>query len=250
MFSLEPEQLFIGLPITLEENICLVYPLTALEILKMTPSLYNYYLNILTLTQDDIEELYKKKGIKQKELPTPFEYFLISCELNDDFLLDAKKAFFTFTREKVQIMPQNKMIVLGNIKEKRIIDETTFNTFQNILRLQNNLDIEEEPEENENEMQKKFRLRRKELKKAKKKQAQKEFDKDKAIDFYTIIKALITKKIISYDDLGKITSYAIHELIDIFKAEEEYSNQIKFLCAGADPKKLKVDYWIRKTYKD
>ena len=32
------------------------------------------------------------------------------------------------------------------------------------------------------------------------------------------------------------------------RAEEEYNTQIKYICAGADPKKVKLEYWIKKSY--
>ena len=110
------------------------------------------------------------------------------------------------------------------------------------------IEKEEEIPENENEMQKKFRLRRKALQKAKKKQAQKKAEKGEGIDFYAMVKALIVLKIISWNDLKNITVYGIHELFDVAQAQEEYQSQIKFLCAGADPKKVKTNYWIRKSY--
>lgn len=248
MFSLEKEQLFIGMPIPLKETICLVYPLTALEIFKLTQTQYNYYLNLLILEEEDLKEIYKKKNIELEENISPFTYILRSCEYDSNFLLDIKKAFFTFIRERVQILPEDKVIIVGDLKDKRIIDEEAFYELQQILRLQNGIEPEEEIPEDENEMQKKFRLRRKELKKAKKKQAQKNIDEDNSIDFYCMVKALLIKKIINYEELNKITLYAIHELFTILQAEEEYNNGIKFLCAGADPKKNKITYWIRKTY--
>ena len=119
---------------------------------------------------------------------------------------------------------------------------------QNILRLQNRIELKELPPENEDEMHKKFRLRRKALKKAKKKKAQKEANSENSIDFYAIVKSLIINKVINYEDLDKFCVFAIHELFDMAQAQEEYKNQIRFICAGADSKKMKLKYWIKNSY--
>ena len=78
-----------------------------------------------------------------------------------------EKAFYTFIREKVQILSDLKIISIGNGLEKRIIDKNKFYKFQNILRIQNRLPIEEEAPEDESPMQRKFRLRRQERERAK-----------------------------------------------------------------------------------
>lgn len=249
MYFLDRERLFIGAPVPLED-ICLVYPMTALGVFSITYAKYNYYLNLLTLSKEDIEEIFEKKEIPYNDSFTPFKYLLDSCLSDDNFLLEIKKAFSTFIREKVQILPNEKIIIVGNLKDKRLITEKNFEEFQNILRMQNCIEIEEEEEipEDENPMQKKFRLRRKQLKKAKKKQAQKKAKEGNSIDFYSIVKALMIKKVINYNDLESLSVYAIRELFDVLQAEEEYNNQIKYLCAGADPKKIKLEYWIKKSY--
>lgn len=250
MYSLDRERLFIGAPIPLAD-ICLVHPLTAFEVFNITQIKYNYYLNLLTLGEEDLEEIFESKKIPyDSNNLSPFNYLLDSCANDGNFLLEIKKAFFTFIREKVQILPDEKIIIIGSLKEKRFITENNFKEFQDILRIQNGIEIEEEEEipEDENPMQKKFRLRRKQLKKAKKKQAQKKAKEGQSIDFYSIVKALIVKKVIDYKDLKELSTYAIRELFDVLQAEEEYNNQIKYLCAGADPKKVKLEYWIKKSY--
>ena len=250
MYSLNKEQLFIGLPIPLEDNTCMVYPLSAFEIFKMSQSTYNYYINLLTMSKSDIEDLFEKKKVTLEKEIEPYDYLIESCLYDDNFLLELQKAFFTFIREKVSIFPQQSLIIVGNPKEKRIINKKVFSQIQEILRFQNGMTIEKEEEipEDENAMQKKFRLRRKALEKAKKKQAQKKAEKGEGIDFYAMVKALIVLKIISWNDLKSISVYGIHELFDVAQAQEEYRNQINFLCAGADPKKVKTNYWIRKSY--
>ena len=246
MYLLKKEELFIGKPAPLKE-ICLVYPLSAYQVLNLTQEKYNLYLNLLTMSDEDLKDIFEEKKIEYNN-ETVFSHIMTGCANDGNFLLDVKRAFFTFIREKVQILPESGVIIVGNIKEKRIIDENAFLELQNILRLQNRIELEELPPENEDEMHKKFRLRRKALKKAKKKKAQKEANSENSIDFYAIIKSLIINKVINYEDLDKFCVFAIHELFDMAQAQEEYKNQIRFICAGADSKKMKLKYWIKNSY--
>lgn len=253
MSSLNTEQLFIDLPIPISNDICMVYPLSVFEIFKMTSSKYNYYLNLLTMSKGDIEEIYEKKKIKLEREMNPFEYLMLSCQNDDKFLIDLKKAFFTFIRERVEIIPESGIIIIGNISEKRLITKENFKEIQSVLRQQNGISLEEEEEEipeNEDPMHKKFRERRKQLARAKRKQAEKNAQKDDAITTYAMVKALIVAGIIQLNDLNNISLFKIRELFDVLQAKEQYDNQIAFLCAGADPKKNKIEYWIKKTYKD
>ena len=119
MYLLKKEELFIGKPAPLKE-ICLVYPLSAYQVLNLTQEKYNLYLNLLTMSDEDLKDIFEEKKIEYNN-ETVFSHIMTGCANDGNFLLDVKRAFFTFIREKVQILPESGVIIVGDIKEKRII---------------------------------------------------------------------------------------------------------------------------------
>lgn len=230
------------------DDICMVYPLTIKEIIGMGENNYKQQLNILTLTSYDLYEHYKKKGIKVSEDIDVYDNLMDSCENDDYFLLDTQEAFHTFIREKVQILSDLKIIVIGNGIEKRIMNKKKFFEFQNILRIQNRISVEEEIPEDESPMQKKFRLRREQVKQAKKKQAEKKYEN--LVSFHDLISSLCVYNIgINLNNVGNLSIYAFHELLDRVQEKEKYDFDMRAILAGADAKKIKPKNWIRNLKK-
>lgn len=230
------------------ENICMVYPLKIKEIIGMGQEKYQEQLNLLILTSEDLYNQYKKKGIDVPKDIDVFDNLMFSCENDESFLLDMEEAFYTFIREKVQILSDLKIISIGNGLEKRIIDKNKFYKFQNILRIQNRLPIEEEAPENESPMQRKFRLRRQERERAKRNSNK---EKGEPVHFHDLISSLCVYNIgVNLQNVGDLSIYAFHELLDRVQEKERYDLDIRSLLAGADPKKVKPKNWIRKLNED
>lgn len=226
------------------DDICLVYPLTVKQIIGIGEEKYRQQLNLLTLTSYDLYEHYKKKGIEVSPDIDVYDNLMDSCENDGYFLLDMQEAFHTFIREQVQILSDLRIIVIGNGMEKRIMDKNKFFVFQNILRIQNRIPEVEEIPEDESPMQRKFRLRREAVKQAKKRQAEKE--SDKAVSFHDLISSLCCYNIgINLQNVGDLSIYAFHELLDRIQEKEKYDLDMRAILAGADAKKVKPKNWIR-----
>ena len=95
-------------------NKFLIYPPTVREVVK--EPMYNLFIRLLTITQEDIQDDLTKKD-KATETPTPFEFLLINCYHDKNFLEIAKKAFEFFLHEEVSFFFEEKMIVIGNLKK-------------------------------------------------------------------------------------------------------------------------------------
>lgn len=230
------------------DDICMVYPLKVKEIIGMGQDKYQEQLNLLILTSEDLYNQYKKKGIDVPEDIDVFDNLMFSCENDESFLLDMEEAFYTFIREKVQILSDLRVISIGNGLEKRIIDKNKFYRFQNILRIQNRLPIEEEAPENENPMQRKFRLKRQAREKAKRNKGK---EKGDPVSFHDLISSLCVYNIgVNLQNVGDLSIYAFHELLDRIQEKEKYDLDIRSLLAGANPKKVKPRNWIRKLSDD
>lgn len=244
--STDRELSFIGAPIMLDE-VCLIKPSTVLDRIKLG-NLYGKYLGLLTISEEDIEEILDAKLGQEAEVltkVTPLDYLLMSAEYSNTFLLELKKAFSTFIREEVFIIPKISKVFIGKPEQERIIDNSNFERFQEILRLQNHLEIPEEIPEDENPMQRKFRLRRKQLKEAKMKQIQK--DKN-APEFIDLMSSLCCMNVgITWNNIKEVPIYTFYELLGRNQMREKFDLDTRSLLAGADSKKIKVNYWINKN---
>lgn len=244
--SIDYETTFIGAPLLLQD-VCLIKPMTVLDKIRLG-SRYNSYLSLLTLSSSDIEDILLQKlgeSMKDLETITPFEYLLLSAENNESFFMELKEAFSTFIQEEIFIIPKAKIIFVGDMNLQKIINQDNFPRFQEILRVQNHLDTPEEIPENENYMQRKFRLKRKLLKEAKAKQAKKD---EKSPDFIDLMSSLCVMNIgITWENIGRTPIYTFYELLGRNQKREKYELDIRSLLAGADKKKVKLEYWITKN---
>ena len=247
------QKTFMGYPILFSDesgDICLIPPITIGDKVRLGNS-YQTYLSLLTLSEEEIEELLKYKiGEEAKDLAkiSPFEYLMVSAEANETFFMDLKTAFTTFIRDEVFIIPKAQEIRIGDIRQGRKITKENFPDFQKIIRLQNHLDMPEEIPENENPMQKKFRLRRKEVKKAKAKQNAKLED---APTFSDLLSSMCVMQIgVTWDNISKMPVYTFYELLSREQSKEKYQTDIQAILAGADSKKIKLKYWVRNNSED
>lgn len=239
-------QAYLNIPTIFNENTCIIYPKTVDEILKMSQQEYQYNLSLLTLQENEIKEILKKKEVDfdEDEEISPFAYILINAQHSETFLLDIKRAFFTFIREKVTFLFEENLILIGEEPlEKRFLDINNFEDFQNILRIQNRLEIKEKPPEDEDPMARKFRLKREMLAAAKKKINS---NKEDSTEFKDLISSLCAYGIgITPFNVGNLSLYAFYDLFERTGAKDSYELDIKSLLAGADSKKVKPKYWIR-----
>lgn len=244
--STDLEACFIGAPLLLED-VCLIKPMTVLDKIRLGMK-YDSYLSLLTISSEDIEDiLLNKIGEEGKFLEkiTPFDYLMLSAEYNNSFFIELKEAFSTFIREEIFIVPKAKIVLVGKMEEQKIINKDNFSRFQEILRIQNHLDTPEEIPENENYMQRKFRLRRKQLKEAKAKQAKKDEHTPRFVD---LMSSLCVMNVgITWDNIKDLPLFTFYELLGRNQKKEKYDLDIRSLLAGADKKKVKLEYWISKN---
>lgn len=247
MYSISREALFLGQPYKMG-NICKIYQLTFDDIYNVdtgiTSQKYAYYLGLLTMEQHDLDSLKKKKKIDIPDEITIFQYLLISALYDKTFFLELKQAFSTFIREEVLISCEHGMVIIGDPLEKRIINDDNFLEFQYGLRATNKMRVVEPPPENETPMQRKFRLKREERERVKERKANK--DNSVEIELADIMSSVVTMGSISLTELPKTTLYQAKVLLERGQLQEGYHTELDMLMAGADSKKIKPKYWIRK----
>lgn len=208
------------------------------DMLKMGSLEYSNRLNLLLMTETDIEKIIKEKGgdINQLGNFSTLSYLLKSAELNEMFFLELEKALSTFIQEDILLLPKINAILVGPPSERRLIKEDNFLDFQTILRIQNRKEVPEPPPENESAIAKKMRLARERREAVKRKQQQQNGSQQELAELLEIA------EVFGIDYYEK-SIYAFYGLIQRHQLKEKWDQDIQMLCAGADSKKIKTKYW-------
>ena len=233
---------FLGCPVEFQ-HLCLIYPPKVRDVLST--KVYSTFLQILTISQEEIEDSYAEEGIEVEHLQTPLEYLLANSYHNKEFSLNAQAAFEFFIHEPVYFLYSEKKIILGeldkidNIDKLRIIDENNYFDFQQLVREACGIKPIEPPNLNEHPKIKRMKaLARK-----------RDRVKAKSADGLTLGSTLASICCMNFGlnplNIGKLTSYSVSILIRYFQEKEKYDIDIRSLLAGADSKKVKPQNWIR-----
>ena len=230
-------QAFIGEPSSLE-NICKVYPLTIKEIVSLGVSKYLGMVGLLLLSENDIANIVKEKTGKDIPVETiiPLHYLLESAAVDNMFLLELQDIFSTFLKEEVLLLPKINSVLIGSPEEKRLITKDNFPILQDIIRIQNKRTVPTAPPENETPGQRKMRLLREKVAEVKRKQNQNKGEGQTLLDLLEIASTFGI-------DVKNCTLFAFYGLINRHQMREKWSQDLKMIAAGADPKKLKTKYW-------
>lgn len=206
--------------------------------LEMGTDIYSSRLGLLLMNKQMIEEIVKEKGadLSIVENLHPLEYLLQSADRDEMFLLELQKAFSTFIKEDVLLLPKINSILIGPMAEKRLITKDNFEDLQTILRIQNRKEIPEPPPENESAIARKMRLAREKCEAVKRKQQQDNGDTQDLADLLEIA------EVFGIDYKNK-SIYAFYGLLKRYQLKEKWTQDLQMLCAGASPEKIKTKYW-------
>lgn len=231
------EQAYCGLPSKLP-NVCKVYPGMMKEMLEMGSDTYSQRLGLLLLTSSQIDKILAGKNVTDERIKNlhPLEYLLKSAQMDDTFLLELEKAFSTFIKEEVLLLPRMNAVLIGSKVEKRLITKDNFEDFQAILRIQNHKKVPTPPPENESAFEKKMRLAAEMRDEIKRKQEQKNGE----VQNLTTLLEIADVFGINYMEKS---IYAFYRLIERHQKQEKWNQDIQMLCAGADSNKIKIKYW-------
>lgn len=236
------EAFFIGLPVEFK-NLCLVYPPKVKDVVHN--KYYATFQKMLTFSQEEIEDEYMKNGTDVKDVLTPFEYILNSAFHNKQFELLMKKAFEFFIHEPITPLYEQKMIIIGDIKEAkgveslRILREEDYFMFQNFVRLSTGVAAIDPPDPNEHprirEMKAKARYR-----------DRVKAQSGKGLNMKTLLAVICCMNLgLNPLNIGELSYAAIPTLLAYYQEKEKYELDVDTLLAGADSKKVHPKYWIR-----
>ena len=244
---IKEEQFYVGIP-TQIDNICKVYPVTLREIAQVGVKNFYSYLNLFTLEKEDIDEFFRQQGIEEDI--TPFQFTLINAVSDERYLQNLQEAFKFFLHEdKITILADNEAIVLGEITENRLLMEGNFNVICNIISKQNVTQRESDEEKMNNPSDARAAKIIKKIKEGRKIREKKNSGSN--LSFVDLVASLAAKgNGLNALNVWDLTYYAFNDQFKRMQMIEEYESARQSILAGADPKKVKLEYWMRPIEKE
>lgn len=232
-----------GYPVEFK-HLCMVYPPKVCDTFKKNFFLYS---QILTLSQEEIEDEYVEKELDISNLLNPFEYLLNSAYNDTTLRQYIKDAFYLFIHEDITFLYEQKQIIIGDISTVesieglRILKEEDYFEFQNLVRESIGRKKIEPPNPNEDPRVKAIKAKARYRDKIKAK-------KGLGISLQTTLSSICCMGIgITPLNIGELSYAIIPVLMETYQAKEKYQLDTDCLLAGADAKKIKPKYWIRNS---
>lgn len=238
---------FINEPIFFSD-ICYIYPPRIKDII--IEQNYHQYLNMLTITQEDIWDLLKDKTDDEGnpiDTPSPFDMIIINAFHDEDYIKTLEKAFLFFTREIIRVLPEEKAIIfvtdidqIKEIENLRMLTEENFFAFQNHIRLAIGSPAIELPPEEEDPRVSRIKAKARERDRIKQQKG------IGGINLNTCLASLCCMGLgINPLNIGEISYASMMLLLRTYQEQEKYRVDMQLIAGGADPKKIKPKYWIR-----
>lgn len=238
----------VDVPNELEEGLgtlCSVYPVTLRQIANIGAKNFYSYLNIFTLKKEDVDEYFAQQDIEgEKPDLTPFQFLLVMTQIDSQYLDSVLEAFKLFLHEEtVTFLRTNEAIVLGKIEDKRIIYNDQFEVIKQIVESANTLDTQAADARMDNPSDAKAAQIIKKLKEGRKMREKAKSNSE--LSFSDLVASLAAGgNGLNILNVWDLPFYAFNDQFKRMQMKEEYENTYKSLLAGADPKKVKIRYWV------
>lgn len=237
---------FLGYP-SQYENICKIYPPKIKDILNEKN--YPAYKKLLLSSQEDIEDEYTEMELPLEDAPTPLGYLFVMSATDERIKQIILDAFQFFIKEPVTMLPDQQMIVIGDltetlksiksVEELRILKEDNYFKFQQMLRRAIGQKEIEPYDPNLHPKVKYFKA------KARLRDKVKATSKD-ALTLGSTLAAICCMDLnLNPLNIGELSQAAVSVLIRYYQEKQKYDIDVRSLLAGADSKKVKPQNWIR-----
>ena len=244
------EKALLGLPLNFEDK-CYIYPPRLNEVIGNDK--FDFYVNLLTLTKEDIYDSFKEQKIETEEIPSPWDYIILNSNANPKFHNDVAAAVSFFTHQPTTIL-QDYGILFGSLQkflddgykpdELPILTKDKFFDFQNLIRaVTTGETLEKDIELDPNPVVRKIKEKARYRDKIKAKQSAKT-----GVSLDTQLVAICCMGLgLNPLNIGEITYVSFKRLFQMYQAKEAYESELGAVYAGAGSK-IKPKYWI--TRKD
>ena len=238
-----------GSPVFLED-VCAIYPATLGEIVDLGYDKFQQYLSILTATKPTNKNEDKELNELIEQL-TDFQFTLFMTSIDVKTNQEFKSGFMFFTHEEATITLDPPQIFIGPLEDGRIITETQFYDFQQILRRMYFLEIEGEeiiiyPDDlpATKKLKMKMRENREKVRRAKAKKNGQENGSDMKMSDL-IGSMTINDCGLNIHNIWDITYYAFHDQLKRMGWRDQFNINQKAALAGAKLNKSQLKHWMR-----
>jgi len=225
-----------------ERILCTVYPVTLRQIATVGAKNFYSYLNVFTLNKEDVDEYFANEQMDMDL--TPFQFLLVMTQMDSQYYITVQEAFKLFLHEdNFTLLRQNEAIVLGDINDNRVIDSEMFEVIKKIVEASNILDTESSEARMDNPSDAKAAQIIKKLKEGKK--MREKAKGNSSLSFSDLVASLAAGgNGLNILNVWDLPYYAFNDQFKRMQMREEYENTYRSLLAGADPKKVKLRYWV------
>lgn len=238
---INPEQFYYGIPANLN-GICNIYPKKLKDIAKIGIKNFYTYLNIFTLELEDIKSFLAQAGITEEI--SKFQFHLLNAKNDKVYYSNVINAFqFFLQEENIIILYDSGAIVLGDIKDERIIREEEFNAICEIVSMQHVVkDTTEQALDNPSDA-----VAAKIIKQIKEGQKKRNKNKQNSnLSFLDLVDALAAKgNGLNALNIWELTYYAFNCQFKRMQWIEDYEHGFQSLLAGAKKESVNLEHWIR-----
>lgn len=216
-----------------------LYPLTIGEISDIGESEYNRCISVTTILQDKLEF----EGQKLTHFETTIVYCAQSPEFNEVFL----KALNIFFKEKVHFYRDGGIFYLGELEDRRFIDEEKFNHMKTVIKKQNFIkdDLEEKEFKPANDKAKELIEKMKQVKSKIKQQ-----NNDDGLNIGDIVSIVAAHTPnVSIFSVWDLTVFQLYNLYLRLILKDTYESNFYLLPHTSDSKSLDLKHWATKIQK-
>lgn len=236
---LPKERVYLGMTCDFDD-VCLLYPPLLGDIAKVTYAKFKGYCNILTVTTEEIQDIYTKQNI-EGELPTPFQYLLLLSQLPETEKL-VNEAFKFFVHDSIFPLFERAEIIVGDLREKHFINEDNFDYFQNCIRELIGEKPIEKIEENIDPRLARMKAKQRLRDQVKNKQAQKKV----SYEFSTLMLSTCCLGVgVTFENIDKLPYATMIKLQELYANKDKFDTDMASIIAGADSKKINLEYWVK-----
>lgn len=240
-----------GLPV-MYKDVCLVKSPFIKDIAAEGLSNFYQYLSYITLKKPDVKETELHKIL---EPLTDLDYLILRAQMEPKERGIIVSAFEFFTGDKPTFLTSPSQIVLGDVSEKRILNENNFSGFQDLVVLACAM---RDPKEAKTEIElldtdtpkvRELKLQmlkgRQDREKAKRR-AKENSNNKSDIELSDLIGSLAIG-CDSYNllDIQNLTYYAFQDQLRRMSWHEEFNINTRASLAGAKLDKNKLSYWVK-----
>lgn len=236
-------QLIRGIPIEVE--FCKVHHITADEVVKLGEQTYYSYLNIFTISKDDLNkkdippEIYVE-FLKMDEYQFLLELFMGNAQIRETIV----SSLSLFLKESVEF-DFEKGLVIKRIDGDFIITKDIFNRIKDVIFKLNFINMEPKKDDEYNPYDDKARELIEKRNKFKKLLEEKSSQDNVTLsDIVSVVASNAPNY--NFDNVWKLTIYQLYTIYTRMGMKDQYETQIYLLPHSSEDKSSELKHWMSK----